>query len=151
MLGRYLRGVFVVVLFTTTVTWVVTGPVFHVQHALFLALAVGLLELIPVVGPIVSFILFGLVAVQQTGYGEVIGFGVFAVGLRLVIDQLVGPLVLGKAAEIPALVVIFAFLAGGTLYGMLGVVLAIPFAATIKIVLMDLYGEAPDVARATGP
>jgi predicted PurR-regulated permease PerM len=113
-------------------------------------LAVGLLELIPVIGPIVSFILFGLLAVQQTGYGEVIGFGAFAFGLRLVIDQLVGPLVLGKAAEIPALVVIFAFLAGGTLYGMLGVVLAIPAAATIKIVLTNLYDEPDDTKRAQG-
>lgn len=145
MLGRYLRGVFVVVLLTITVTWVVTGLVFRVQHAIFLALAVGLLEMIPVIGPIISFILFGLVAVQQAGYGQVIAFGAFAVGLRLSIDQLVGPLVLGKAAEIPALVVIFAFLAGGTLYGMLGVVLAIPTAAAIKIVLMNLYGE-PDSA-----
>lgn len=145
MLGRYLRGVFIVVLFTTTVTWIITGPVFGVPHAFFLAMAVGLLELIPVVGPILSFIMFGLVAVQQTAYTEVVGFGVFAIGLRLTIDQLVGPLVLGRAAEIPAVVVIFAFLTGGALYGILGVILAIPAAATIKIVLANLYEGSPEL------
>ena len=143
MLGSYLRGIFVIVLFTAVVTYVVTGPVFHVRHAIFLALAVGLLELIPVVGPILSFVAFGLVAVQQTGMGLILGFGIFAIALRITIDQLVGPLVLGRAARIPAIVVIFAFFVGGAIYGMLGVILAIPVAAAIKIVLTDLYEGPP--------
>jgi predicted PurR-regulated permease PerM len=142
MLASYLRGVFVIVLYTCLATYVVTGPIFHVTHAIQLALAVGLLELIPVIGPILSFVAFGLIAVEQTGFTTIIGFGIFAIALRLSIDQLVGPLVLGRAARIPAVVVIFAFLAGGVLYGILGVLLAIPFAATIKIVLANLYGEA---------
>ena len=142
MLASYLRGVFVIVFYTCLATYVVTGPIFHVTHAVLLALAVGLLELIPVIGPILSFVAFGLIAVEQTGFTTIIGFGIFAIALRLSIDQLVGPLVLGRAARIPAVVVIFAFLAGGVLYGILGVLLAIPFAATIKIVLANLYGEA---------
>lgn len=143
MLASYLRGIFIVVLFTAAITYVVTGLIFHVPLAIFLSLAVGLLELIPVIGPILSFVAFGLVAVEQTSVGTIIGFGVFAIMLRLTIDQLVGPLVLGRAARIPAVVVIFAFLAGGALYGMLGVILAIPVAATIKIVLTDIYEGPP--------
>ena len=38
---------------------------------------------------------------------------------------------------------IFAFLVGGAIYGLLGVILAIPVAATIKIVLTDLYEGPP--------
>jgi predicted PurR-regulated permease PerM len=139
MLGNYLRGFFVIVLFTSAITYVVAGLIFHVKLAILLSLSVGLLELIPVIGPVLSFVAFGLVAVEQTSIATIIGFGVFAIVLRLTIDQLVGPLVLGRAARIPAIVVIFAFLAGGALYGMLGIVLAIPVAATIKIVLTDLY------------
>lgn len=143
MLGSYLRGVLVVVLFAAFVTYGVTGLVFHVRHAIFLALAVGLLETIPVIGPILSFIAFGLVAVQQTGIELILGFGIFAIVLRVTIDQLVGPLVLGRAARIPAIAVIFAFFVGGAIYGMLGVILAIPVAAAIKIVLTDLYEGPP--------
>jgi predicted PurR-regulated permease PerM len=143
MLGSYLRGVLVIVLFAALVTYVVTGLVFHVSHAIFLAVAVGLLETIPVIGPILSFVAFGLVAVQQKGMGLIIAFGVFAIVLRLTIDQVVGPLVLGRAARIPAIIVIFAFLVGGAVYGLLGVILAIPVAATIKIVLTDLYEGPP--------
>jgi predicted PurR-regulated permease PerM len=117
----------------------VTGLIFHVSHAIFLALLVGVLELIPVIGPILSFITFGLVAVQQASFTMIIWFGVFAIALRLVIDQVVGPVVLGRAAQIPAVVVMFAFLAGGALYGFLGVVLAIPVAAAVKIVLAEIY------------
>ena len=149
MLGRYLRGLFVIVLFTSGVTYVVTGLIFHVSHAVVLAIAVGLLELLPVIGPLLSFVTFGLVAVQETGFATIIGFGVFAIGLRLVIDQVVGPLVLGRAVRVPAVVVIFSFLAGGVLYGMLGVVLAIPFAATVKIVLLDLYADDSPVRLPT--
>lgn len=150
MLGSYLRGIFVIVLFTAAVTYIVTGLIFHLPLAIFLSLAVGLLELIPVIGPILSFVAFGLVAVEQTSVATIIGFGVFAIVLRLTIDQLVGPLVLGRAARIPAVVVIFAFLAGGALYGMLGVVLAIPVAATIKIVLTDIYEGLPAPEMGTG-
>lgn len=150
MLGSYLRGIFVVVLFTAGVTYIVTGLIFHVRLAIFLSLAVGLLELIPVIGPVLSFVAFGLVAVEQTSVATIIGFGLFAIMLRLSIDQLVGPLVLGRAARIPAVVVIFAFLAGGAIYGMLGVVLAIPIAATIKIVLTDIYEGPPAPERGSG-
>jgi predicted PurR-regulated permease PerM len=139
MLAGYLRGIFLVVLFTSCVTYLAMGLVFHIHGALFLALAVGLLELLPVIGPALSFAAFGLVAVQQTSIETIMAFGIFAIALRLAIDQVVGPLVLGRAADIPAVVVIFAFMAGGALYGMLGVILAIPVAATVKIVLTDLY------------
>jgi predicted PurR-regulated permease PerM len=141
VLAHYLEGIFIIVLFTSTVTFIITGLVFHISHAFFLALAVGLLELIPVIGPILSFITFGLVAVQQASFAMIIWFGVFAIGLRLAIDQLVGPVVLGRAAQIPPVVVMFAFLAGGTLYGFLGVLLAIPVAAAVKIILADFYDE----------
>jgi predicted PurR-regulated permease PerM len=144
LLASYLRGVFIIVVFTSCVTYLVTGIVFHVHNAFFLALAVGLLELLPVIGPILSFIAFALVAVQQTSIDTIIAFGIFAIVLRLVIDQLIGPLVLGRAAQIPAVAVIFAFLAGGVLYGMLGVILAVPVAATVKVLLADLY-ENPSI------
>ena len=143
VLARYLEGILVIVLFTTVVTFIVTGLVFHVSHAFFLALAVGLLELIPVIGPVLSFVTFGLVAVQQASFAMIIWFGVFVVALRLAIDQIVAPVVLGRAAQIPPVVVMFAFLAGGALYGFLGVLLAIPVAAIMKIVLAEVYDPAP--------
>lgn len=135
----YVRGVLVVVLYAVLVTWLVTQFILHLPHAILLAIGVGLLEMIPVIGPVLSLALVGLVAVEQASAGMIFGFAMFAIGLRLSIDQLVGPLVLGRSVELPPPVIIFAFLAGGVLFGAIGILLAIPFAAAVKIILTDLY------------
>ena len=57
------------------------------------------------------------------------------------IDQLVGPLVLGRAAKVHPVVIIFSFLAGAVLFGAIGLLLAVPVAASIKIVLSIYYSE----------
>ncbi len=71
-------------------------------------------------------------------------FLAFYIALRLSIDQVVGPLVLGRAVELHPVVIIFAFLAGGVLFGALGVLLAVPFAAAIKTVLSVYYETDAD-------
>ncbi len=139
VLGRYIRGVLIVMLYAGTLTFIVAEFILHFPHALLLSFGVGLLELIPVIGPILSIILIGTVAIQQATVAAIIGFAVFAIALRISIDQLVGPLVLGRAVTLSPVVILFAFLCGGALYGILGVLVAIPVAATIKIVLQEIY------------
>src|SRR5581483_8201397 len=68
VIGRYIAGAIVVVIYTIVVTLVVTQFIMHLSHAFLLAVAVGLLELIPVVGPILSFALIGLIAIQQVHF-----------------------------------------------------------------------------------
>jgi predicted PurR-regulated permease PerM len=65
----------------------------------------------------------------------------FAVGLRLSIDNLVGPLVLGKAARLHPVVVIMAFVCGAMLFGVVGLLLAVPVAVCIKLTLEHYYAE----------
>ena len=85
----------------------------------------------------------GLVAVQQAASPwNIWAYVGYAVALRLSIDQLVGPLVLGKAARVHPVVVIFGFLVGGALFGIAGMILAVPFALLIKVTLSVLYREA---------
>jgi predicted PurR-regulated permease PerM len=50
-------------------------------------------------------------------------------------DQIVMPLVLGRAVDLHPLVVIFAVLAGSALLGVLGTLIAVPVAASIKVIL----------------
>jgi predicted PurR-regulated permease PerM len=141
MLWRYFVGLLCVIAYTTCVAWIGFGAIFHLPHAPTLSIAVGFLELIPVVGPAVSLGLVGLTAVQQTTLLAMAGLGALAVGLRLSIDQVVGPLVLGRAARLNPVVIIFAFLTGATLFGIIGLLLAVPVAASIKIVLTMYYAE----------
>ena len=72
---------------------------------------------------------------------NIVEYIIYASALRLSIDQLFGPIVLGKAARLPPVLIIFCFMAGGVLFGIVGVILAIPVALTIRIVLEIIYEE----------
>jgi len=138
VLYRYVVGVFVVVFCTIVMTWVFMRLWLHLPHAELLAIAVGLLEMIPVLGPALSTGIIALVAIEQLTLGMIISVAIFATLLRVLLDQFIGPIVLGQATKLPPPVVIFAFLAGGVIYGALGVLLAIPAIAVGRIVLEKL-------------
>ena len=141
VLRRYLVGLAGVVLYTASVGWVGFGAVFHLPHAPLLAIAVALLELVPVVGPLASASLVGLVALQQASIWAAFLLIAFVIGLRLSIDDLVGPLILGQAARIHPVVVILSFVCGAMLFGIVGLLLAVPVAVTIKTALEHYYSE----------
>lgn len=141
VLRRYLIGIFLVVVYTSVVAWIGFGPLFGLPHSVLLAITVGVLELIPVMGPLLSATIVGLVAIQQStllGAGFLMGF---AIGLRVSIDNLVGPLVLGKAARVHPVVVIIAFVCGAMLFGVVGLLLAVPVVVCVKISLEHYYAE----------
>ena len=149
VLRRYLIGVGIVVTYTAVVAWIGFGPIFHLPHAVLLAIVVGILELIPVVGPFLSGTIVGVIAIQQQGIvAAALLFG-FAIGLRLSIDNLVGPIVLGEAARIHPVIIIISFVCGAILFGVVGLLIAVPIAVCIKITLQHYYAEP--VAHETRP
>lgn len=135
VLGRFLRGLIVIVLFTAFVAWVFLEFVFGLPYAPLFGLVIGSLELIPVVGPVVAAAVTSVAAFSFGGIGLFLKTILFYAVLRLVIDQVMGPLVLGKAVVLHPVVIIFAFLAGGVLFGMLGILIAIPAAAVLKVII----------------
>ena len=143
VLRRYFIGVAVVVAYATAVAYFGLGLVLGLHHAFVLALLTGVLEIIPMIGPVAAAVIAGLVAVQQAATSwDIWGYVLYATLLRLSIDQLIGPLVLGNAARVHPVVVIFGFLAGGALFGIVGMILAVPAAILVKLSLSVLYREA---------
>jgi predicted PurR-regulated permease PerM len=143
ILLRYVRGLLIIVLFTALVVSVGLGTLFHIRHAVLLGAAAGSLELVPLLGPTTAaFLLFGSVALHGGTVGTLTCLGAFWFGVRQTIDQVVAPIVLGRAVRLPPVAVIFAFLAGGALFGLLGLLLAIPAAALFKL-LLDTYYALP--------
>lgn len=143
LLRRYFIGVALVVVYASVAAYVGLGLALGLHHAVFLAMLTGLLEVIPVVGPAAAAIIAGLVAVHRAASAwNILAYIVYAIALRVSIDQFFGPIVLGRAARVRPIVVIFCFLAGGVLFGIVGVILAVPVALTVKVVLANLYGEA---------
>lgn len=142
ILRRYFVGVALIVIYASTAAYIGLGLILGLHHAVILALLTGMLEVIPVIGPAASAVIAGLVAVQEasSAWGIVL-YALYATALRISIDQFFGPIVLGKAAYVRPVLVIFCFLVGGLLFGIMGVILAVPVALTVKTVLQLLYEE----------
>ena len=145
VLIRYFAGVGCVTIYAIIAAYLGLGLFLHLKNAVVLAVITGFAEMIPVVGPGAAAVIAGFAAIRSShGFGEILGYIVYAVALRLSIDQFVGPLILGRAGRVHPTLIIFCFLTGGVLFNVVGVVLAIPVALTIKTVLATLYEEPVD-------
>lgn len=141
-LRRYYIGVLMVVIYASVAAYVGLGLFLHIDHAIILAILTGFLEAIPVVGPAASTVLAVLAGMNQaTSIASIIGIGIYLTLLRVSIDNVLGPLILGAAGRISPVLVMFCFLSGAVLFGVAGVILAVPFALGIKVILEAVYGD----------
>jgi predicted PurR-regulated permease PerM len=149
MLGRYIRGQLFLVLLMSTVT-TIGLTILGVPYSVLLGVMTGLLETIPFVGPITAGAIACLVALGHPnpfGWSQVIYVGVVAIMytiLRHAEDYLVIPTVIGRAVRLHPAVVIFSLLTGGAVFGLLGIFLAVPFAATLRLVVIYVGAKLRD-------
>lgn len=139
VLGAYLRGQLLLIALMSIVSFIVLQFVFNVPYALPLAIMTGFLEILPLIGPAVATVLAAGVALATHGVGPAIGVAIAYFILRQLEDNLIMPLVVGRAVELHPLVTIFAVLAGGQIAGLIGMLLAVPTAAAVKVILDFLY------------
>ena len=148
LLRRYFTGLGLVVLYASAAAYFGLDVILHAPHALFLALLTGVLELVPIVGPAASAIVAGVFTIHGAkGPNIILLYVLYVSALRLSIDQLVGPVVLGRETRIQPSLVIFCFLAGAILFGVPGIILAVPAALAVRTTLSILYGEERTVER----
>ena len=149
MLGRYIRGQLILVTLMSTVT-IIGLTILNVPYSVLLGLMTGVLETIPFVGPITAGAIACLVALGHEnpfGWSQLAYVGVVALMytvLRHTEDYLVIPTVIGRAVRLHPAVVIFALLTGGVTFGLLGIVLAVPVAATLRLVLIYVRAKLAD-------
>jgi predicted PurR-regulated permease PerM len=106
-------------------------------YALIFGAFFGLMELIPYVGPFLGAAPPVLVAFFQDPITAV-WVSLFFVGLQQIEGHIVAPTVFGHALRINPLLVIFALLLGGELYGIIGALLALPTAAVLREIVVYL-------------
>lgn len=146
VLGAYLRGQLLLIILMSIVSFLILQFVFQVPYAVPLGIITGFLEILPLLGPAIAAALAASVALAAHGPGAAIGVIVAYLILRELEDQLVMPMVVGRAVELHPVITIFAVLAGGAMAGVIGMVLAVPAAAAIKVILDFLYPTNPDTA-----
>jgi predicted PurR-regulated permease PerM len=138
VLGRYLRGQLYLILIMAVASYIVLR-IFNVPYALPLAIGTGILEIIPFVGPIIAGTLASLVTLSSHGVGPMIGVLIAYFVLRQVEDQIVVPQVIGRVVHLDPVVTIFVVLAGERLAGILGVLLAVPLAAAVRVIVDEVF------------
>ncbi|HLZ28309.1 MAG TPA: AI-2E family transporter [Chloroflexota bacterium] len=148
VLGRYLRGQLVLIILMSTVTFCLLEWAFRLPYALWIGILTGILEVIPLIGPITAGVIACTVGFSQGGPTEAAALAIMYVILRQVEDQLVMPIIVGRAVHVHPLVTIFAVLTGERIAGILGMILAVPIAAAIKVVLDHAYPKPmPTIVR----
>jgi predicted PurR-regulated permease PerM len=109
-------------------------PVFvllRVNYALLFALIIGLFELIPFIGATVGIGLVTLLTLLQ-GFWAAFWVAIAAIALQQVRDNLIAPRLLGRFIGLNPIWIFVSLLLGARIAGVLGVILAIPIAGTIK-------------------
>lgn len=145
VLSAFIRGQLILVIIMTTATYIVLS-ILHVRYALVLAIATGILELIPFVGPYIAGALSVSMAFFQPfapfGWSHLLLAGMVALAyfiLRELEDNLVIPNVIGSLVDLHPIVVIFVVLAGAALAGVTGLFLAVPATAVVRVIAGFIY------------
>jgi predicted PurR-regulated permease PerM len=131
MLSQFVRAQLLLVLISGAAYTVLLVSL-RVPYAFALGAIGGLLEFIPLVGPLMAAVLI-LGISFSLNYPHLLLVVIFLGAWRLCADYVISPRVLGGKVEISSLAVIFGVLVGGELAGVIGIYLAIPALATIRI------------------
>lgn len=129
-----------------------------IDGAIVIGLLSGLLNLVPYVGTAVGVGLSLLLAVFEfSGWGPIVGVAIVFVVTQTLEGLLITPRIVGDRTGLSPVAVILAVMAGGEIFGFVGLLLAVPAAAVLKVLLQvahqsyvssDAYGLA---AAAPGP
>jgi predicted PurR-regulated permease PerM len=141
MLAHFIRAQLIL----AALSWAIYSSflgIMRVPNALVLGTIGGVLEFIPVIGPLVAGLII-MSVVLLISYPHWLIVLIFLVAWRLIQDYVSSPRIMGESMELHPLAAIFGVMAGGEVAGILGIYLSIPVMAALRIVLRRwrLYAE----------
>ncbi len=136
VLRNYIRALVILALITFAVYSLFLKLV-GVEYELLLAGLAGLLEFIPVIGPVVALVMILVVAVV-TGSGAVLWIIIFFGIYRVFQDYVVNPYLMKAGLELHPLLVLFGVLAGDQIGGVPGMFFSVPVIAMLKVIYLNL-------------
>jgi predicted PurR-regulated permease PerM len=147
-LGGFMRGKGLAML-TIGAASAIGYALIGLPNILALAVLAGLLEAVPLIGPVLAVVPALLVALPL-GLSRVLLVIGFTMILQLIENNVLVPRIMHRAVGVSALVGILAVLVFGTLYGFLGVLVAIPMTAVIQVLLDTTLVNAEPAREAQG-
>ena len=140
-LNGFLRGQLLVCLFVGLFTY---GGLYllGIPYALFIGFIAGLFDIIPYFGPVLGFLPAAALALAKSPL-TVFWVLVLFVAANQIENAIISPKLIGDRVGLHPLVVIFAVFVGADLMGILGMLLAIPVAAIIRVLLAFFFLRRP--------
>ena len=135
LLAHYMRAL----LMLSTATFIAYNIAFvimGVPYGVLLAALAGILEFIPMVGPLGAGVAILIVAI--IGHAPVLGILIFLVGYRLFQDYILSPHLMGQGVEVHPLLVLFGVFAGAEVAGIAGTLLSVPVLAMVRILYLRI-------------
>ena len=141
IVGAYIRGQIITCLIMALFAFTLLKAC-GVENALALAVFAGLMDVLPYIGPLLGA---GPAVLAALSRGPVVAVVVLVLmyAYQEFENDVLVPRIYGRALRLPSSMVMVALLAGGTLMGILGVLLALPVAATVMMLIEELRVELP--------
>lgn len=129
--GQLIDAVIVGILVTIAMS------IIGVKYASLLGFMIGLFNIIPYFGAIIAVVISVIITIITGGLSQAIIMAIVVVVLQQIDSNIINPKIIGNSLEISPLLVIFAVTVGGAYFGVLGMFLAVPVIAVLKIIIND--------------
>lgn len=136
-IGFWVRGMLIMMLSMGLLVFIGL-TIFGIQYAAVLAIIAGFLELIPVVGPVLAWLMAVPIVLNQPGFGIVLVTVLYFVVQQFESHVLL-PIVMKRIVGLNPIIILFALLVGHRFLGILGAVLSVPVATIISIFVNDFF------------
>lgn len=135
--GNYVIGQAFVALLNAAIALILMS-ILHVPFAALLTVLVAMLAFIPLVGAVTAGILVSLISLTL-GWQTAAIYAICYFGYLQIEAYFISPRVMQKAVSVPGAVAVIAVIAGGSLLGVVGALMAIPVAAAIMLILREVF------------
>lgn len=111
--------------------------ILDVKYAVLLGVLIAVSNLIPYIGAIIGVSIAAIITIFTGGITQAIWMAVIVIILQQIDANIINPKIIGNTLKISPILVIFAVTVGGAYFGVLGMFLAVPIIAMIKILVLD--------------
>lgn len=138
VVGGFVRGQLIIAVFVGVAASVVLG-IIGLRFWLVVGVIAGVTNLVPLLGPWVAGMLGFTIALLTEGFGFAVLVAVAMTGVQQLDSNLLSPLIMGRSVRIHPLAVLLAILVSASLYGVFGMLVAVPLVAGAKVLVQHLW------------
>ena len=131
-MGQFIRGRLLMAVFVGLATTVLL-LIMRVNYAFVIGVITCIADIVPYIGPFLGFIPAVIIAFMQNPI-KALWVAIIFVLIQWVENNIVGPKLLGESIGLHPLVVLLSLIIGGSLFGVLGMILSVPVVAILKII-----------------